>query len=304
MSVDKFGRRSNRRRPERGPKGEGFNLTPQGDYDIQYKRLQNLEDPVEGTDAVNFKTLQSGLFRCMQLSSDNESFDAQMKRIANASDPTEETELVTKQFVLRHIPEENKDNWSFKHKRLSNIASPLYDGEAVSLEFIRKNAILREHKSNFFDAKNTIITNLAPPSGSSDAINKGYLDRNALLLKNGQEWDFHDKRLINVKDPEGDAKDVVNFGFLNRYALCRLDTGLDAGAWDARGQRITYVGLPILDRDAVNMLFLRKTITDLSYEIYRQIMTAKKPDSLLYPYDKWWTEVFTTPWAELFDKKS
>jgi len=61
MSVDKFGRhsRANQSQALRGPKGEGYNLTPDGDYDIKKKRLCYLEDPVNDLDAVNLKTLNS-----------------------------------------------------------------------------------------------------------------------------------------------------------------------------------------------------------------------------------------------------
>jgi len=61
MSVDKFGRHSriNQSQALRGPKGEGYDLTPDGDYDIKKKRLCYLEDPVNDLDAVNLKTLNS-----------------------------------------------------------------------------------------------------------------------------------------------------------------------------------------------------------------------------------------------------
>lgn len=304
MSVDKFGRRSNRKRPERGPKGEGFKLTSEGDYDIQSKRLRYLDDPVESGDAVNLKTLQSGLVNCIQTYGSDENFDAQMKRVGNASDPLEGSDLVTKQYLHGHIPDEKETFWLFKHKRLSNVASPLYNGEAVNLEFLKNNAITKD-RNNLFDAQNCVITNLAPPTSISDAVTKGYLENNAVVLKDGQLWDCGDKRLINVKDPEGGMKDVVNLGFLDSYTLCRSkgQRGDGGDDWDARGLRIKYAGLPIDGGDVVTRLFLQQTIANLSYEIYKQIMSIKKKkDSVLYDYDKWWSEVFTTPWVELFRK--
>lgn len=302
MSVDKFGRRSSRKRPERGPKGEGFKLTPEGDYDIQNKRLCFLDNPVENQDGVNLKTLQTGLFKCMQLSQIDGDFDAQMKRVVNARDPLEESDLVTKQYLHRHIPDEKDTFFSFKHKRLSKVASPLYDGEVVNLEFLKNNTIIK-NRNNLYDAKNSVITNLAPPVGDSDAITKGYLDNNALVSTSRQdEWDFSNKRLINVKDPEGDAKDVVNIGFLERYALCRASGERGVGDWDARNLRIKYAGIPIDGGDVVTKIFLQKSIAELSYEIYKQIMSIKNKNSTMYPFDSWYSEVFTTPWVELFRK--
>src|SRR5436190_15032634 len=68
MSVDKFGRHSQNKRAHslRGPKGEGYNLTPEGDYDLKQKRIRYLEDPKEETDAVNLKTLKNTLSENMQ----------------------------------------------------------------------------------------------------------------------------------------------------------------------------------------------------------------------------------------------
>ncbi len=302
MSVDKFGRRSGRKRLERGPKGEGFKLTPEGDYDIQNKRLRFLDDPVESQDGVNLKTLQTGIFKCMQLTENNADFDAQMKRVVNASDPLEESDLVTKRYLHESIPDEQDKYFSFKHKRLSNVASPLYDGEVVNLEFIKNNTISKD-RNNLYDAKNSVITNLAPPVRNSDAITKGYLDNNALVLKNGQdEWDFSNKRLVNVKDPEGDAKDVVNIGFLNSYALCRSSGQPGEGDWDARNLRIKYAGIPIDGGDVVTKIFLQQSIAHLSYEIYKQLMIIKNKSSTMYPFNTWYSEVFTTPWVELFRK--
>lgn len=299
MSVDKFGRRSNRKRPERGPKGDGFKLTPEGDYDIQNKRLRFLDDPVDSQDGVNLKTLQEGLFKCMQITGNDADFDAQMKRVVNACDPLEGTDLVTKHYLHGHIPEEEDQFWSFKQKRLSNVASPLYDGEAVNLEYIKNNTIMKD-RNNFYDAKSSVITNLAPPVGNSDAINKGYLDNNALVSKNGQVWDFRNRRLINVKDPEGEPNDVVNIGFLDSYALCRSSGRRGDGDWDARGLRIRYAGLPSEGGDVVTKLYLQHQMANLSYEIYKQITSIINKDSTLYDYDKWYSKVFITPWAELF----
>lgn len=66
MTVDKFGRYSNRAPPrgprgskgERGlpgPTGEGFLKTESGDYDIGFKRLTNIQEPQEQKDAANKK---------------------------------------------------------------------------------------------------------------------------------------------------------------------------------------------------------------------------------------------------------
>ena len=42
----------------RGPTGEGFRLTDEGDYDIDNKRLCNVGNAVSEEDAVSFKILK------------------------------------------------------------------------------------------------------------------------------------------------------------------------------------------------------------------------------------------------------
>lgn len=59
MSVDKFGRTSKRGLTghggeigPKGPQGEGFYLTKNGDYDLKLKRIQNLGNPFDNNDSV------------------------------------------------------------------------------------------------------------------------------------------------------------------------------------------------------------------------------------------------------------
>lgn len=53
-TIDKFGRRrgGDGRTVIRGPPGVGFKLTPDKQFDIQYKRLKNIGDPIDQTDGV------------------------------------------------------------------------------------------------------------------------------------------------------------------------------------------------------------------------------------------------------------
>lgn len=66
MSVDVFGRQLTRKSwaksglpGSRGPPGDGFKFTIDGQYDIDNKRLCNLADPVEQNDAVSLKVMQN-----------------------------------------------------------------------------------------------------------------------------------------------------------------------------------------------------------------------------------------------------
>lgn len=53
MSVDVFGRQLGRNEGTRGPPGFGFKLTTDGQYDVENKRLCNVAESREPSDAVN-----------------------------------------------------------------------------------------------------------------------------------------------------------------------------------------------------------------------------------------------------------
>lgn len=58
MSIDKFGRsaeNNNKINTIRGPKGDGFQFTDEGDFDIKGKRLSNVGLAITGDDAINIK---------------------------------------------------------------------------------------------------------------------------------------------------------------------------------------------------------------------------------------------------------
>ena len=58
MSVDVFGRQLIQEREiHRVPEGIGFTLTSEANFDIQNKRLCNVDAAIDPTDAVNLKSL-------------------------------------------------------------------------------------------------------------------------------------------------------------------------------------------------------------------------------------------------------
>ena len=58
MSVDVFGRQLiQEKEVHRGPPGIGFSLTSEANFDIQNKRLCNVESAINLTDAVNLQSL-------------------------------------------------------------------------------------------------------------------------------------------------------------------------------------------------------------------------------------------------------
>ena len=79
MSVDLFGRSlKNKIKISKGPPGQGFSLTPSEDYDIKGKRLCNIGEAVETSDAINLNFLK---IYVQNIKQDITLLDQEIKRI-------------------------------------------------------------------------------------------------------------------------------------------------------------------------------------------------------------------------------
>lgn len=69
MTRDVFGRSSLSRKSPKlyGPAGIGYKLTADGHFDIENRRLCNIANPVEGTDAINLNFHQSSISHLHEL---------------------------------------------------------------------------------------------------------------------------------------------------------------------------------------------------------------------------------------------
>lgn len=210
MSVDKFGRFSGggrRQRVIKGPKGDGYLRTPAGDFDIQGKRLVNLNGPTDSEDAVNLKFIDENVLRT---AADGE-FDAKAKRITNVKSPQNDTDAVnwktlkgygpsfdpvtrkisangyllcdlttptgendaaTKAYVDSHLPVDS-DSVDFAHRRLKRIADPVEKSDAVNLNYLESSTITANQ--GYYDCKKRKLSNVSSPERLDDAVNKRFI---------------------------------------------------------------------------------------------------------------------------------
>lgn len=286
MSIDKFGRRKGAKATP-GPKGVGFKLTPDGNYDMEDKILVNIADPVKDADAVNVRSVHSAIASCMR--DEDGTFDAHSKKIVNLKDPTSSNDVVNKKYVDGKVPELGKEVWGFKRKRLSNIADPMYDGEAVTLGYIKNNTLLKEKSG--YNANNVAITNLGQPLTDGDAINKSYLEKNAILINSRIP-----RRLTNIDHPE-QPNDAINLDFFNNHAMVKSKNQPD---WDARWGKIKYLSNPAGPNDAVNKAYLQEDLANLSYAIYSELMSIKNSFNLRIEYSSWMSMAPNHTWGDMF----
>lgn len=294
MSVDKFGRHSHRSFvAQKGLKGEGFHLTPLGDYDVLNRRLQRVNDPAEDGDAVNLKTFHLGLSRCVQLTTDSTCFDAQLRRINNAGDPIERSDLVTKGFLEESVPlrDQQRKAYSVHQFTLKDLAYPENGGDAVNLNYISNNCLLR-NGDKVFDANGGTIRNLKDPTKGPEVATKTYVDAHTPVKKNNY-WSFGNKRLVSVAGPIN-PNDVTTLDYVTRQTLCLEKTSV---AYDAKKKTIANVGKPRDLDDVVSKRYLKEVLADLGYSVYANLHRGR---ANIMPADQWKAKVLESGWDELF----
>jgi len=307
MGIDKFGRYTRKEKALTGPKGEGFNLTPEGNYDIQGRRLQNVWEPKDDHDAVNFKTHLDAFRNC--ISRQNGEFDAQNSRLCNIADPIDIKDAVTKKYMQLHTPVKfyDKTAYSIHQYRLQDVAAPKSDSDAVNLLYFKTNTLQRNAKGEL-DANNSTIKNLPAPIAGGDAVNKAYVDQKA-PKSDEKSWGFNYKRLTEVLGPVS-LDDVVTLDYLQKHALClgagdqvpgKPTVGKSGNDWNAQDRRIKRLKKPHGLFDAVNKIFLKEALADLAFSIYKIIKRSQRSP---VPDEKEWKAqalLDTTTWEELFD---
>lgn len=282
MSVDKFGRFSEEKfkRSLRGPKGEGFSLTPEGEYDIKNKRLKFVQDPVDEKDAVNLNTLE----KSTMLYGDR-GFNANNNRIVNVRTPESDGDVATKSYVDNNIPfTSNKVKyWSFSNKRLAAVSDPKDMSDVVNLQYFEKHIPVKTESSWGFGNKR--LANTALPQETSDAVNVEYLFNNVLC-----------KRPV-------------------KYSTVGETSFHHSSEFDAQGHVISNIGKPRNLDDVVTKRYLKEALADLGYAIYHELCkkrsmdlptvltksndwknaVTRELDSTNYPWNAWHKHIYSLP---------
>lgn len=186
MSVDKFGRHSSRRLRAalKGPKGDGFELTAEGDFDIKTKRLRHVKEPKDGSDAVNLEYLREN---CVQYGLSNELkpfIDARQNYIRNVKEPAEKDDVATRAYVDSKTPKGNRYLWDFLNRRITNCSNPIEDSDAVNLRYFQYWTPKVNTNENAWSFVSYRLAQVGSPTEPSDAVTLKYLKDNAIVKKN------------------------------------------------------------------------------------------------------------------------
>ncbi|GBM76989.1 hypothetical protein AVEN_9210-1 [Araneus ventricosus] len=156
MNWYRFG--VSRKEIKKGPRGSpgiGFKLTDDGNYDMEKKKLKNVDEPVDISDVsaksyVNLikNGLKSDIVELQKrilIHSEHGDFDAKGKIIGNVKDPLNNLNVVNKQFFERN-----------------------------ALTLSQTNTIPSEE---FYDLEGIPLKNLSNPQDKNDAVHKQYVDK-------------------------------------------------------------------------------------------------------------------------------
>ncbi|GIY07046.1 uncharacterized protein CDAR_215251 [Caerostris darwini] len=166
-----------------GPPGIGFKLTDNGNYDMEKKKLKNVDEPVDISDVAtksyvdsNKIELKSDIVKLQKRSlihSEHGDFDARNKIIGNVKDPINNLNVVNKQYL-----------------------------ENNALTLSQKNTIPIE---KFYNVNNIPLKNLPNPQDKNDAVHKQYVDKKTKI---------NDKKPDNMLTKDHDGLYVPNETFL------------------------------------------------------------------------------------------
>lgn len=138
-SIDKFGGYIGFNSKENvvvGPSGIGFQLTDEQNFNIVNKRLTNVGEAVDPSDAVNLNYISS---KCLLL--EDKQVNLRKRKIVNVSDPESDMDVVNKRYFQNSMDNELRDTIKFDRKKfiidcenhnIKNISNPV-DGKRCNI---------------------------------------------------------------------------------------------------------------------------------------------------------------------------
>src|SRR5436190_1138782 len=213
MSVDKFGRHEDSvRKVVRGPPGEGFFVTSDGNYDLKNKRLEKLADPASPQDAVSVRYLVLRSLVTSKAAGLN--FDANAKLIRNLGTPKLPADAANVYYVNNHaLTKTSEGYFDAGQKIIRNLKDPIQPYDAVNLKSLQ-DAVLAKTPDGNYNLNNKLLRNVSDPLLPNDVATKRYIE-NLVPVKSDDHWGFGGKRLSNIIDPLYDGE-AVNLRTLQR----------------------------------------------------------------------------------------
>ena len=254
----------------KGLPGVGFKLTDDGDYDIQNKKLRNVAEGTDNSDAVTKHQLETGLAPkadktelASYLKKDGSialtnNLDLGNNEIVNVKEATSGSHAV-------NLTQLNSELSKYLHKTGGDMTGDIRmnDNSIYEIKNVENDtsAVNRKYVNDELDKKlDNKITSLRNPDDSNELVNKSYVDQKVsqaggsvdltpYLKKDGSvaltgNLNMSQKRIINCGPPTNHF-DVTRKSYVdNQFSRClRLDgSNKMTGTLDMDNRRIENVG--------------------------------------------------------------
>ena len=297
-----------------GAPGVGFNLTSDGNYDMNGKKLTNVGNPTSNTDAATKKYVDdnSGGGKTSSLTIDSNIDMKDTFRILNLKSPSDADEPVTKNyaesnFFQRDGSQPMTGDVNMNNKKIKNLSSPTVNGDAANKKYVDDSKAdgsvfvkldgTRVMTGNL-NMNNNRIYNIPNPTGSKQPIPLAYGDL-AYLNVNGSNMmtnhmNMNNKKITNLQTPTNDTdaatKKYVDDKSTNPPDLSpffKKDGSTPmTGNLNINGNKIINLVYPASDSDSAN----KKYVDDHLHQSQVQPSHCKDEFAYLMSSPSQWTD--------------
>ena len=267
-----------------GAPGVGFNLTSDGNYDMNGKKLTNVGEPTDDKDAASKKYVDtnSGGGKTSLLTIDSNIDMKDTYRILNLKSPSDADEPVTKNyaesnFFKRDGSQPMTGDVNMNNKKIKNLSSPTDNDDAANKKYVDDSKTdgsvflkidgTRVMTGNL-NMNNNRIYNLPNPTGIKQPIPLAYGDL-AYLNVNGSNMmtnhmNMNNKKITNLQTPTNNTdaatKKYVDDKSTNPADLSpfiKKDGSISmTGNLNLSGHKIVNLEDPASDSDAANKKYV------------------------------------------------
>ena len=276
-----------------GRPGIGFKLTDTGDYDMQNKKLVNVDEGENNQDVVNKHQLDVGLQTkpnktdvlllngTTHMAGD---LDLRGNKIILPGEIQMDQKLITNLNT-----DENQDLSAVNMITLKNKVEPKADKDYVDFEITKQSALINntfvkktgDQMNGDLNMNNNFIQNVATPTSSHQATNKGYCDYNFLSRQKGGvtmgSLSMNRNDLIGIPDTPKFGYSAVNKNYVDGEFVKKTGDTM-SGVLNMNGNKIKNVGTPYTyeNNAAVNVGFFNTELNASNSNVFAQIANAYK----------------------------
>ena len=278
---------------QRGLPGVGFKLTDTGDYDMQNKKLVNVDEGDNNQDVVNKHQLDVGL-QAKPNKTDVLLLDGTTHVTGDLNLRGNKIVLpgeidMDQKLITNLDTNENQDLSAVNIITLKNKVEPKADKDYVDFEITKQNALINntfvkktgDQMNGDINMNNNFIQNIATPTSSHQGVNKGYCDYNFLNRQKGGvimgSLSMNQNDLIGIPDTPKFGYSAVNKNYVDGEFVKKTGDTM-SGVLNMNGNKIKNVGTPKTHENdaAENVGFFNTELNASNSNVFTQITNAYK----------------------------